>query len=102
MHAETHTFRGMVKVEGVPLLRKRQMARQNILCNRCGPGGWPGPHSFLIQAAGATPSLILFGITIALLQKSMYDWFRVLFAHHNSPNPSPSEERSQRTCFRAA
>ena len=98
MHAETHTLRGMVKVEGVPLLRKRQMARQNILCNRCGPGGWPGPHSFL---TGATPSLILFGITIALVQKSMYDLFRVLFAPYSSPNLSPSEERSYRTVFRA-
>jgi hypothetical protein len=37
----------------VPLLRKRQIARRNILCDRCGPGGWPGPQSFFWESSVA-------------------------------------------------
>jgi hypothetical protein len=73
MHAETRAPRSAVKVEGMYLLRKQQMARENVLCDRCGPGGWPGPHSFF--SLFATPLEV-----IASASQKVVALFRVLFA----------------------
>jgi hypothetical protein len=73
MHAETRAPRSTVKVEGMSLLRKQQMARENVLRDRCGPGGWLGPHSFFSPVAMPSEG-------IANVSREVVALFRVLFA----------------------
>lgn len=71
MRAETHALGSVVKAEGAPLLLKRWKARQNNLRDRCGPGGWPGPHSFFrLQASGCRLPLtsVLFPVSLLSLR----------------------------------
>ena len=80
-------FWSTVKVEGAPCRVSGRWQGENIPCNRCGPGGWPGPHLFLDRYPGspyalgaALPIVCSPAPNICTSPKIDIPWFRVLFA----------------------